>query len=184
MGGSSSVKKIIDGIIATEGGYVDDPNDSGGKTNYGITESVARSWGYTGDMRHLPIQTAFEIYKKRYWDDIGLEPVSGISMPVAVELCDTAVNMGPMKAGLFFQKSLNVFNRNGNLYPDITVDGVIGRKSVSAFQAFVDHRGVAGIYVMLKALNCLQGAAYIELAEQREKDEAFVYGWIDKRVVL
>jgi len=38
--------------------------------------------------------------------------------------------------------------------------------------------------VLCRALNCLQGAYYIELAERREKDERFVYGWLKNRVVL
>jgi len=35
---------------------------------------------------------------------------------------------------------------------------------------------------MVLALNCLQGAFYVELAEKREKDERFVYGWLLNRV--
>ena len=36
----------INHIIEIEGGYVNDPNDSGGETNYGVTEKVARDNGY------------------------------------------------------------------------------------------------------------------------------------------
>ncbi len=35
---------------------------------------------------------------------------------------------------------------------------------------------------MLKALNCLQGSPYVDLAEKRGANETFLYGWLDKRV--
>ncbi len=38
--------------------------------------------------------------------------------------------------------------------------------------------------VPLRALNALQGAFYVELAERRAKDEAFVYGWLLNRVEI
>ena len=46
--------KIINQIIEREGGYVDDISDSGGETKYGITEEVARRYGYDGKMIDLP----------------------------------------------------------------------------------------------------------------------------------
>ena len=46
--------QIIDEIIRKEGGYVNDPADSGGETNWGITVSRARQSGYNGDMRTMP----------------------------------------------------------------------------------------------------------------------------------
>ncbi len=41
-------------LIAVEGGYVNDSADSGGRTNWGITEAVARAYGYNGEMSELP----------------------------------------------------------------------------------------------------------------------------------
>ena len=65
-----SKKKIIDEILRTEGGYVFDPDDSGGETNFGITKDVARAYGYTGCMRDLTRDQAFDIYVARYWDAV------------------------------------------------------------------------------------------------------------------
>jgi lysozyme family protein len=69
-------------------------------------------------------------------------------------------------------------------YPDIKVDGDIGPETLQSLQAYLLFRRGEGVNVLLKALNCLQGAFYIELAEKREKDEAFVYGWIRTRIVI
>lgn len=41
--------QIIEGILGKEGGYVDHPSDKGGPTRWGITQTIARAHGYTGD---------------------------------------------------------------------------------------------------------------------------------------
>lgn len=58
----------FDLLMINEGGYSNDPDDSGGETMYGITESVARKNGYTGLMKYLPLATAKAIARKEYWD--------------------------------------------------------------------------------------------------------------------
>nr|WP_237530575.1 putative peptidoglycan-binding domain-containing protein [Streptomyces sp. SID3212] len=73
-------------------------------------------------------------------------------------------------------------NRRQADYPDMTVDGAIGPKTVSAFTAFMIKRTADGEMAVLKALTSLQGARYIELAENREQNEAFVFGWLVNRV--
>jgi hypothetical protein len=44
-------------------------------------------------------------------------------------------------------------------------------------------RGKEGEQVLLRALNCSQGARYLELAEGREANEDFLYGWVKERVL-
>lgn len=171
-------QQIIDRIIKVEGGYVDDPADSGGATNFGITEAVARAHGYTGDMRDLPRSVAFEIYAGRYWDSVGADDMPDA---IAAEVVDTAVNMGTKRAVTFLQRALNALNARGQLYADLTVDGLSGPATIGALREYLAVRSESAL---LKALNCLQGAYYIELAERREKDERFVYGWLTHRVTL
>ena len=176
-----SKQEIIDDILRVEGGYVNDPADSGGATNFGITEDVARAFGYTGDMRDLTRDQAFDIYARRYWDAVRGDDLAALSPAVAFEVVDTGVNMGPARAVSFLQRALTVFNVGGRLYDDMKVDGLAGPVTVNALEDYLAARSEAAL---LKALNCLQGAAYIELAERREKDERFVYGWIQQRVKL
>ena len=170
---------IIDGIIAVEGGYVNDPNDSGGETNFGITVEVARANGYTGSMRDMPREVAFKIYAAKYWDKVKGDQLVELSEAIAEEVIDTAVNMGPGRAGKFLQRSLNVLDKRGKLYKPVVVDGAIGPGTLHALGMYLGHRDAE---TMVKALNCLQGAYYITLAERREKDEEFVYGWLKNRV--
>ena len=172
---------IIDGIIDIEGGYVNNPIDSGGKTNYGITEQVARDYGYMGDLRDMPRRTAFEIYAERYWYPVRAGDLAEISEALAFEVVDTGINAGIRRAGIFLQRSLNVLNNREKYYSDIMVDGLIGQATINAVTQYARQRDIS---VLVKMLNCLQGAFYVELAEKREKDEAFIYGWIKNRIEL
>ena len=56
--------------------------------------------------------------------------------------------------------------------------------TLAALRTFLAHRGLEGETVLLKALNCLQGARYIELAEARPQNKSFVYGWLRERVAV
>ena len=172
-------QRVINKIIEVEGGYVNDPADSGGETNYGITIRVARSYGYTGAMIDLPRQTAFDIYADRYWGAVCGDQLQELSESICEEVVDTSVNMGPGRAGKFLQRSLNVLNNRTKLYPDLKVDGQIGRNTIKALKLYLKYRDESALN---KALNSLQGAFYITLAERREKDERFVYGWFMNRI--
>ena len=129
----------------------------------------------------MPRSVAFDIYSAKYWDAVKGDDLASLSELVAEEIVDTSVNMGPSRAGKFLQRALNVLNKRGSLYRDLTVDGAIGKATISALRAYLDNRGEE---TLVKALNCLQGAYYITLAERREKDERFVYGWFKNRVTL
>jgi lysozyme family protein len=175
-------ESIIDRVIEAEGGYADHPADSGGPTMYGITLTVARANGYLGEMRDLPESLARAIYRNRYIVKPKFDRVAAIDADIAHELIDSGVNMGPARPAEFFQRCLNVFNANGSRYADLFVDGDIGNATLDALRAFLRWRGAEGKRVLLRALNSLQGTFYIELAEKRPKDEAFVYGQILNRV--
>jgi len=174
-----SKKTILRKIIDLEGGFVDDPSDSGGATNHGITERVAREYGYTGSMCKLSVELAIEIYTDKYWDKINGDSLLALSQKITVEIIDAAINMGVYRAGEMLQRSLNVLNDRGTLYEDIDVDGIIGNVTVNALRNYLNVRHED---VIIKAFNSLQGAFYIALAERREKDERFLYGWLKNRV--
>ena len=176
-------EKALKHTLGIEGGFSDDARDSGGATRYGITEAVARAYGYDGPMSELPLDTAKAIYKSKYWDLIKLDEVERIAPAVALEMFDTSVNCGQARAVQFLQRALNLFNLNGKYYPDLEVDGLVGRNTLNALAEFVRRRGNMGVEVLVAALNCLQGAFYTELAERRPKDEAFTYGWFLNRVL-
>ena len=179
---TAKVLQLIDRVIGGEGGYVNHPSDRGGETIWGVTEQVARAYGYTGSMRHMPRPIAVEIFRKRYWEEPGLALIFDLAPRLAAELFDTGVNMGTAIPGQFLQRALNVLNRRGRDFADIAVDGRIGAMTVASLKAFLKVRGAAGEEVLIKACEVLQGARYIAIAEGRETQEDFLFGWLAHRV--
>ena len=108
-------------LLEHEGGFSDHKDDPGGKTQYGITEAVAREVGYRGDMRDLPVDLAKRIYLERYW-----KPVRGDELPDAVRyiVFDAAVNSGPKQSIMWLQRALGVND-----------DGILGPKTMAALSA-------------------------------------------------
>lgn len=180
-----SVDSLIEGVIGREGGYSNHPDDRGGPTRWGITQAVARESGYHGDMRHLPREVAKSIYVRNYVTKPGFAAIISLSEKIAEELVDTGVNMGPGVPSLYLQKCLNALNNRGKLYNDIIEDGDVGPATFNALRAYLRARkGPEGEKVLLTALNCLQGARYIELATKRTANESFLYGWLRTRIEL
>lgn len=171
---------IISRIIGNEGGYVNNPADKGGPTRWGITQAVARAHGYTGDMASLPKETAIRILKADYWTGPRFDQIAAVSPAIAYELCDTGVNMGPSVPSKWLQEWLNGLNNQQKLYPDMTVDGNIGPRTISALKAYLSARGKAGEAQLIKALNCSQGVRYLELCKARPQNETFLYGWLER----
>ena len=177
-----TIDAMIEATIGKEGGYSNHPSDRGGATRWGITQAVARREGYAGDMKTLPREKAVAIYRLVYAIRPGFAAVAEISPAVGEELFDTGVNMGPSVPARWFQMALNGLNGQARLYADIAEDGQIGPATLAAFRAYRKARGAEADAVMLKALNALQGARYIELARGRAANEDFLFGWLRARV--
>ena len=180
----SVIDDMIEATIGHEGGYSNHPADKGGPTRWGITERVARKNGYTGPMQSLPRSTAVAIYRNEYLIKPGFADVAVISVPIAAELFDTGVNMGPDVPSRWLQEWLNALNDGGKHYADINEDADIGPGTIKALKAYMAARGKDAETVMLKALNGSQCERYKQLARSRTANEAFVFGWLRTRVGL
>lgn len=105
-------------LLGHEGGYSNDARDNGGATRYGITEAVARTAGYRGDMRELPLDLAKTIYKREYWDALRAD-----DLPASLRLVafDAAVNSGVGQSIKWLQRAAGVKD-----------DGVLGPVTLQA----------------------------------------------------
>lgn len=158
----------INELLKNEGGYVNNPNDTGGETNFGITKSVAVSNGYSGNMKDLPLQKAKDIYKKIYWDSLNLDKIN--SQEVAGIAFDISVNMGVIITGKMLQEMVNFMSTS-----NIVVDGQIGNVSISKINE-IDTSKEKELAVLL--LSFLQGERYLSITRAREKNETFIFGWL------
>ncbi|HFK9536488.1 TPA: glycoside hydrolase family 108 protein [Acinetobacter baumannii] len=178
-----NIEQYLEELIKREGGYVNNPNDRGGATKYGITQAVARENGWNGNMKDLPLEFAKSIYKKQYWLEPRFDQVNALSPSVAEELLDTGVNCGPNFAKPLLQRALNLLNNQGKAgWPDLKVDGVYGSATLGALKTYLSKRGKDGEKVLVRVLNIMQGQRYIEICERNPKQEQFFYGWINNRI--
>lgn len=177
-----SIQAIIEGIVAREGGYVDNPKDKGGPTCWGITEPVARKHGYAGAMEDLPRDLAAKIYFEDYVRAPGFYRIAVTSLAIAEELVDSGVNCGTGHPGKWLQRILNLLNREAKTFPDLVVDGVLGPATQAALLYVLRARGRDGETVIVNTLNCLQGAYYVDITEKRAANEEFFFGWVLNRV--
>ena len=176
------IDQLIDDVIEREGDYSNHPADRGGSTRWGVTEAVARRQGYMADMRRLPQSDAAAIYRRLYWIAPRFGEVAVRAPKLAGELFDTGINMGTGTATGFLQRALNALNRGAKDYADLVVDRHVGGATLAALDGFFTQRGPAGESVLLKAVEALQGAHYLRLAETRPSQEAFLYGWLANRI--
>lgn len=179
-----TIQDIIEGVIGKEGRYSNNPSDPGGETMWGWTKNAASAAGYTGEMRDMPRNWATAAYLRKYVQQPGFDKVAAVNMRIAEELVDTGVNMGALTPGPWLQRCLNALNRQQVDYKDIAVDGTIGPATIGALTAFLKKRGAEGETVLLRMLNSLQGARYIDIAEHRAQSEDFIFGWFLNRVEI
>ncbi len=158
----------VEMTLANEGGFSDHPNDAGGQTRFGITEKVAKEWGYKGEMKELPLGIAKAIYKEKYWDKLNLDKIN--HQIIAEISFDMGVNMGIGTAGKYLQTAYN-FTTKENL----KVDGVIGSKTLNVINSVKDKRTIEFITL---GLITVAGKHYIELCEKNEAYEVFLLGWL------
>lgn len=91
----------IDRLLGNEGGYVNNKDDPGGETKWGISK---RSYQYM-NIAALTKEQAIAIYKRDFWDKID-----GDELPkgVGFQMLDFAVNSGISTATRALQRAIGV----------------------------------------------------------------------------
>jgi lysozyme family protein len=179
---------IITDVIGIEGGYVNNPADPGGETNWGITAAVAAQYksqlvsqyNWDGTMQNLSQQMATYVYIQAYWNPMSLDSISAINSYTALLsdlLFEAGVNIGTPTVGKYLQQALNVLNNQGSYYSDISVDGNIGPGTVGAIQSLLGARPSDGLANLLWMVSALVSARYIAIAAATESSEQFESGW-------
>lgn len=144
--------KIIARIIELEDGYVNDFNDSGGETKYGISKAAYPS----ADIKNLTMDMATQIYRVDYW-----EAVRGDELPSGLDLLvmDCAVNCGVYRAVLLLQEALRA-----------KPDGILGPKTMEKL------RGASSLSRLISKYVARRGHYYGTLDDFGH----FGLGWMDR----
>lgn len=112
-------QKAFEFTVGAEGGYVNDPKDPGGETNFGICKRDYPN----EDIKNLTIERAKEIYYKSYWLPSNCAQLVTMEYPLtAMVLFDTGINCGCRTAKKLLQKCLI----------GIEADGIIGSQTMKA----------------------------------------------------
>lgn len=129
--------QALKAVLVHEGGYSNHPDDPGGATNWGITISDARSyWKPTAnaeDVRRMPVEVAYDIYRKRYADVLRYD-----ELPAGVDyaVLDYGINSGVSRAAKVLQRILKVQ----------PVDGKIGLVTLTAAAKADPEKLIRSIY--------------------------------------
>jgi lysozyme family protein len=125
------IEAIAAEIVAREGGYVNDPDDPGGPTKYGVTLATLRRLGIDtdrdgavtlNDLKRLDRAGAARIFLKHYY----YRPrISDLPEPLRASVFDMYVNAGANAVKLL-QRLLVRFGEK------VSVDGVIGPQTIGA----------------------------------------------------
>ncbi len=128
-----SVDQIARNIVRREGGFVNDPDDPGGATKYGVTIHTMRRLGLdltrdgkvdVQDVHALSEQQAVDIFKDHYF----VRPRIGALPPVLqASVFDMYVNAGA-NAVKILQRLLGEFGFS------VSVDGEIGPQTIETAQ--------------------------------------------------
>jgi lysozyme family protein len=160
-----------------EGGYSDNPHDSGGATKFGVSLRFLRSIGQDidgdgdvdqDDIRALTGDQARDLYFEHFWNAASCGRI--YSTALQIKLFDTAVNMGVRRAVRLLQASYN--SSFGNSSAPLGVDGVLGPLSVAAINGSVVEDST-----MMKSYRFLQKEAYWSIIKLQPKNKVFWVGW-------
>lgn len=177
-----TISQIATEIVAREGGYVNDPDDPGGATKYGVTVHTMRRLGLdlTGDgqvdaadVQVLSRDRAVAIFIAHYY---RAPKIDQLPAPLQASVFDMYVNAGA-NAVRILQRLCNAMRI------DVGVDGVIGPQTIAAVQQAMD----AAPNHLCDAYGIARRNYYYDLADQRPASRKYARrrdggkgGWITR----
>ncbi|GAA6207760.1 holin-associated N-acetylmuramidase [Cognatishimia sp. WU-CL00825] len=175
-----TARQIAEEIVNREGGFVDDPHDPGGATNFGVTIGTLRRLGLDvnkdgkidqTDVAKLTRRQAVDIFLRHYYEQPG---IAALPKALRASVFDMQVNSGA-NAVKILQQLLCQMGQ------EISVDGKIGPNTIAAAETAValapDH--------IVDAYGIARRNFYFKLADARPASRKYARtragnkgGWI------
>ena len=162
----STFEKSFLFVLKWEGGYVNDPNDPGGETKYGISKRAYP----TLDIKNLTIEQAKNIYFKDYWIRNRCDKIAELSPKLAFVLFYASVNLGHKRAAKLLQKAINRQKKS-----ILVVDGIVGSKTLETLSS-CDVEMCFETYCMLHI------SYYIKLVQKHKSLKRYLFGWLNRTI--
>ena len=159
VGHLTKFDQIIEKVLEHEGGYVNDPDDPGGETKYGISKKAYPDI----DIASITKMEAKEIYKRDYWNKNRVDEVPSRLKYIYFDMC---VNMGRSRAVKILQNAANSKNSH-----KIDVDGGMGPMTISAISSVEPDR--------VRSYRVLY---YGDLVNRKPDLEKYWYGWFRRSI--
>jgi len=162
---AQTIDRVLNGIIASEGGFSNDPVDHGGATNYGITLNTLRAQdGYEGatidTLKSLDVSVAKQIYTQHY-----IKPYVILSNPIVFKfLVNSAVQHGVSGANRIIQRALG-----------LRIDGVLGKETQGKLLC-----NEASPTQFLAALVAARLRYYTAIVDRDPSQLKFMKGWANR----
>ena len=161
-----------------EGGLSDNPNDSGGITNHGVSLAFASSTGNRklfdkdhdgdidrNDIKLLTTEDAIEAFKIYFWDPIDLDDLD--SEKKAFLVFDANVNHGLGNSIPMIQRTCN------KLGYKLDIDGKYGPKTKCALEECDE-------YDFCNTFLDVRENFYYKIVERRSSQKVFLRGWLNR----
>lgn len=159
----SNFHLAIETVLDHEGGYVNDPRDAGGETNFGISKRTYPDL----DIKHLTRDAAIAIYQRDWWDKYHYSAI--VDQQLATKVFDAAINMGARQAHILLQRALVSCGQ------EVAIDGVLGRATFAAIAqvaaAWLTDRFRIELVIY-----------YLGLYQHNKQHLVFLAGWIKRAV--
>jgi lysozyme family protein len=163
-------------ILKLEGGFVDNKNDIGGATNFGVSLRWLKAQGLLENLelqdrtqdevqvvKDLTADDAKALYKTYFWNPNNYDSIN--SQMIAEKIFNMTVNMGARRSHLIVQNCLGFTSEQR--------DGLMGAKTIAEVNA-------AASAPFVVALQNMQAAFYRQLVAVNPKLQPFLQGWLNR----
>jgi len=161
-------KDYLKVVLIHEGGYVNDKDDLGGETKFGISIQFLKAEGIdidndgdidSDDIRKLTIEDSSRIYKSEFFDSMNLSLINDELLKL--HLFDMGVNAGKKSAILLLQKLVNQKQ-----------DGILGRITANYVNMYKGNLVLDYVHERLDY--------YKRICDARPANTKFLKGWINR----